>query len=183
MEFFITGVAETAEQAAGTAHALITMFDTHRQQIAGLGRAAPSALSVHELMQASPIVTIQTISKKLAVSFPTANTALEILTKLNFVRETTGRQRGKNLRLFGLSGLAGSRRRPVTKLGSKRFQTATVSPHRCSCRRRLRALPTIVTCVPSWRSPSHSWRSVVRGGQHGFLYSTLNPGPETIPIM
>ena len=41
MEFFLTGGAETAEQAAATARDLITMFDTHWQQIAGLGRAAP----------------------------------------------------------------------------------------------------------------------------------------------
>ena len=69
MEFFLTGVAETAEQAAATARDLIAMFDAHRQKIARLGRAAASALRVHELMQASPIVTIQTVSEKLGVSF------------------------------------------------------------------------------------------------------------------
>jgi Fic family protein len=71
------------------------MFDAHRQTIAGLGRAAPSALRAHELMQASPIVTIQTVSEKLAVSFPTASAALENLATVNVVRETTGRQRGR----------------------------------------------------------------------------------------
>jgi Fic family protein len=95
MEFFLTGVAETAEQAAATARDLIAMFDAHRQQIAGLGRAAPSALRVHELMQASPIVTIRTVREKLAVSFPTASTALENLARIGVVRETTGRQRGR----------------------------------------------------------------------------------------
>ena len=95
MEFFLTGVAETAEQASATARDLIVMFDTHRKQITGLGRAARSALRVHELMQASPIVTIQTVSEKLAVSFPTANTALENLAKIGVVRETTGRRRGR----------------------------------------------------------------------------------------
>ena len=73
----------------------IAMFDAHRQTIAGLGRAAPSALRVHELMQASPIVTIRTVSEKLAVSFPTASTALENLARINVVRETTGRLRGR----------------------------------------------------------------------------------------
>jgi hypothetical protein len=63
MEFFLTEVAETAEQAAATARDLITLFDAHRQKIAGLGRAAPSALRVHEVMQANPIVTIQTVQK------------------------------------------------------------------------------------------------------------------------
>ncbi len=95
MEFFLTGVAETAEQAAATACVLIAMFDTHRQEISGLGRAAPSALRVHELMQATPIVTIQTVSEKLAVSFPTASAALENLVRIGVVHETTGRQRGR----------------------------------------------------------------------------------------
>jgi hypothetical protein len=57
--------------------------------------AAPSALRVHELMQASPIVTIQTVCEKLGISFPTAGTALENLVKIGVVRETTGRQRGR----------------------------------------------------------------------------------------
>ena len=95
MAFFLTGVVETAEQAAATARDLIAMFNAHRQQIAGLGRAAPSALRVHELMQVSPIVTIQSVSEKLAVSFLTARMALEDLAKINVVRETTGRQRGR----------------------------------------------------------------------------------------
>jgi Fic family protein len=95
MEFFLTGVAETAEQAAATARDLMAMFDAHRQKITGLGRAAPSALRVHELIQASPIVTIQTVSEKLGISFPTAGIALNNLIKVDIVRETTGRQRGR----------------------------------------------------------------------------------------
>lgn len=95
MEFFLTGVAETAEQAAATARELITMFEAHRQKIGGLGRGAASALRVHELMQARPIVTIQTVSDSLNVSFPTAAAALEKLVAVGLVRETTGRKRGR----------------------------------------------------------------------------------------
>ena len=95
MEFFLTGVAETAEQAAATARDLISMFDGHRQKIGCLGRAAASALRVHELMQARPIVTIQTVSDSLSISFPTAGAALEKMVAIGLVRETTGRQRGR----------------------------------------------------------------------------------------
>jgi Fic family protein len=95
MEFFLTGVAETAEQAVATARELIAMFDADRQKIAGVGRAAPSALRVHELMQAHPIVTIQTVSSRLGVSFATAGGALEKLAGVGVVRETTGRRRGR----------------------------------------------------------------------------------------
>ncbi len=95
MEFFLTGVAETAEQAVATARELIAMFDSDRQKIADVGRAAPSALRVHELMQAHPIVTIPTVSSRLGVSFATAGGALEKLAGVGVVRETTGRRRGR----------------------------------------------------------------------------------------
>ena len=62
IEFFLTGVAETAEQASETARDLIAIFEAHRKQIATLGRSAPTALRVHEFMQARPIVTIQTVA-------------------------------------------------------------------------------------------------------------------------
>lgn len=95
MEFFLTGVAETAEQAAETARDLIFMFEAHRQQLAKLGRSAPSALRVHEFMQARPIVMTQTIADGLKISFPTASGALEKLAELGIVRETSGKQRGR----------------------------------------------------------------------------------------
>ncbi|MCL2428253.1 MAG: Fic family protein [Alphaproteobacteria bacterium] len=95
MEFFLTGVAETAEQAVATARELIAMFEAHREKITGQGRAAPSALRVHELMQSHPIVTIQTVSSRLGVSFATAAAALEKLAGVEVVRETTGRKRGR----------------------------------------------------------------------------------------
>lgn len=95
MEFFLTGVAETAEQASETARDLIAMFEAHRQRIGTLGRSAPSALRVHEFMQARPIVTIQTVAGGLQTSFPTASGALEKLEELGIVRETTGKQRGR----------------------------------------------------------------------------------------
>jgi Fic family protein len=95
MEFFLTGVAETAEQASETARDLIAMFEVHRQRIGTLGRSASSALRVHEFMQARPIVTIQSVAGGLQTSFPTASGALERLTELGIVRETTGKQRGR----------------------------------------------------------------------------------------
>ena len=95
MEFFLTGVAETAEQAVETARGLMAMFEEHRQRIATLGRAAPSALRALEVMQARPMVTIQTLADELGASFPTASGALEKLAELGIVHETTGRQRNR----------------------------------------------------------------------------------------
>lgn len=95
MEFFLTGVAETAEQAAETARKLIAMFELHRQKIATLGRTAPMTLRAHEIMQAKPIVTIQTVADELSTSFPTAGNALARLSRLGIIQETTGKQRNR----------------------------------------------------------------------------------------
>ena len=95
MEFFLTGVAETAEQAVETARGLMAMFEERRQRIATLGRAAPSALRAFEVMQARPMVTIQTLADELGASFPTASGALEKLAELGIVHETTGKQRNR----------------------------------------------------------------------------------------
>lgn len=46
-------------------------------------------------MQASQIVTIQTVSEKPAISFPTASAALWNLARIGVDRETTGRRRGR----------------------------------------------------------------------------------------
>lgn len=95
MEFFLAGVAETAEQAVAVARELITMFDAHRQWIAGLGRSASTALQLHELLQASPVVSTRTVARRLDISFPTASAALEGLARIGVVRETSGRRRGR----------------------------------------------------------------------------------------
>ncbi len=95
MEFFLTGVAETAEQASETAREPLAMFEEHRHRITKLGRSTPSALRVHEFMQARPVVAIQTVAEGLNISFPTASGALKRLVELGIVREMTGKRRGR----------------------------------------------------------------------------------------
>jgi Fic family protein len=95
MEFFLTGVAETAEQAADTAREVMSLFDRDRAGIAELGRAASSALRVHELLQRRPLVTIGAAAKELKLSVPAVTNALDLMQGLGIVREITGRQRGR----------------------------------------------------------------------------------------
>ena len=95
MEFFLTGVAETAEQATATARELMLLFEADRLTIRNLGRVAPSVLRVHELMQRRPIVTIPSASKELKLSVPTVGKALDLMASANIVRETTGKRWGR----------------------------------------------------------------------------------------
>lgn len=95
MEFFLQGVAETAEQASATARDLTTMFERDRQLISSFGRSAASVLRVHELLQKRPITTIQGASKELLMSIPTVGKALDLMASVGVVREATGRRRNR----------------------------------------------------------------------------------------
>jgi Fic family protein len=95
MEYFLTGVRDTATQAVDTAREIMTLFDQDRDAIQTLGRGAASAFRVHDLMQRRPLVTIQVAAKELALSLPTVGKSLENMVGLGLVREVTGKRRSR----------------------------------------------------------------------------------------
>ena len=95
LDFFLTGVAETAEEASAGARQILDLFARDRQRVEGLGRAAGSALRLHQLLQKHPLLTIRRAAQQLRVSLPTAATALARLEELGIVREVTGRPRDR----------------------------------------------------------------------------------------
>jgi len=98
LEFFIEGVRQTSEGAISTAQRLIALFQEDREKIQVQGRAAGSALRVHQVMKEQPITSLQEVCKKAGLSFPAASSGMTMLNKLGIVRELTGKQRN---RLFG----------------------------------------------------------------------------------
>ena len=95
LDFFLTGVLETATQAADAARQILGLFEADRRTIEALGRPASSALRVHQLLQTKPLITIPMAASALALSRPTVTSSLDHLQRARIVRETTGRQRGR----------------------------------------------------------------------------------------
>jgi Fic family protein len=95
LKFFLTGVEETANQAAATAKALMKLAAEDEQRIQGIGKASGSALRVHRLLQSQPILSIGAASRQLGISVPTVTSSLKHLTVLRIVLETTGRSYGR----------------------------------------------------------------------------------------
>jgi len=104
LEFFLTGVKETSDQATETARQILRLFENDRKRIEALGRPAASALRVHQYLQSKPLLTVQAATKELNLSPPTVRKSVGHLVELGIVRETTGRQRG---RLFVYDGYLG----------------------------------------------------------------------------
>jgi Fic family protein len=95
VRFFLTGVEETANQAGQTAKALMKLAAADEKRIQSIGKASGSALRVHRLLQAQPILSIATASDELKLSVPTVTACMHHLAKLGITRETTGRSYGR----------------------------------------------------------------------------------------
>ncbi len=100
LSFFLVGVADVAEEAAETAERTLKLFTKDKDKIQKLGRAAPSALRLHEFMQTQPYVRIGTAAKALELTIPTVTSAMNHLVQLAIVKEVSGRSRD---RLFAYS--------------------------------------------------------------------------------
>ena len=95
LDFFAEGVQVSAAQAVATANALLELVDADRDRIAGLGRAAPSALAVHKALQRQPIATSAALVEATGLTAATVNKSLSHLESLGIVGELTNRKRGR----------------------------------------------------------------------------------------
>ena len=95
LDFFAEGIEASATQAVATANALLSLVNADRDRIAGLGRAAASALTVHQALQRQPIATSSALVKATGLTPATVNKSLAHLERLGIVGEITNRQRGR----------------------------------------------------------------------------------------
>jgi Fic family protein len=100
LAFFLEGTENTARSAAEAAKQILTLFARDRDRIQTIGRAASSALRVHEYMQKKPLAGIGGLADALKLSIPTVTAALNHLVRLGIAKEVTGKRRA---RLFGYS--------------------------------------------------------------------------------
>lgn len=95
IEFFLTGVIETAQQATDTAQDIIKLFHDDRLYIEKSGTSASSILNIHHYFQRHPISNTARIKKVCKVSLPTVLRALTALERLEIIEEITGKERNK----------------------------------------------------------------------------------------
>ena len=101
LEFFLDGIAETANQAFDAAGRIVDLFRRDRDAISAGSDRAGSALRVHDTLQQNPFATAASLVEKTGLTTPTVNAVLADLERLGIVEEVTGRRRG---RVFGYRG-------------------------------------------------------------------------------
>ena len=95
--FFVDAIAHTANQAVQTAQKLNQLRQTHRAQIMELGRIAPSAQQVLDVLFEYPIANINTLVKHGQITAATAGKVMDKLSQpeIAFVTELTGQKRNR----------------------------------------------------------------------------------------
>ena len=95
LDFFAEGVQVSATQAVTTANEMFVLVAADRNRIAALGRAAASALAVHQALQRQPIATAGALVKVTGLTAATVNKSLAHLERAGVVSELTGHRRGR----------------------------------------------------------------------------------------
>lgn len=98
LEFFLVGIAETANQAFEAAMRIVDLFKRDREAINAESERVGSALRVHDLLQQNPFATAKALVRHTGLTSPTINAALADLQRLGIIEEVTGRRRGRVFR-------------------------------------------------------------------------------------
>lgn len=95
LEFFLAGVADTANQAFDAATRIVDLFKEDRERITVESDRPGSALRIHDYFQQNPYMTANQLVQETGLSAPTVNAALGDLVRSGIVEEITGRKRGR----------------------------------------------------------------------------------------
>ena len=90
LDYFLYGVAETANQVVATTQTISALFKSDNDKIVVLKRAGITARQAHERLQKIAISNANNMAAALNVSVPTARLALNNLKELGIVRDIQG---------------------------------------------------------------------------------------------
>lgn len=95
LRFFLEGIIEVAESATSTTREIVQLVERDRRRIHSLGRAAGSALRLHEHAVRQIAFRLPEASRALGLSLPAVSKAARHLEGLEILDEVTGRPRNR----------------------------------------------------------------------------------------
>lgn len=95
IQFFLSGVIDTANQATETAQAILALFERDRRKLEAGGKPTAATLSIHNYFQNHPITNTTKIKDACGISLPTVLRSLASLEQQGIIEEITGKDRHK----------------------------------------------------------------------------------------
>lgn len=95
LDFFLEGVTLTAASAVDIAQRLVALFKEDTARVQQVGRGATTMILVLQSLHERPVITLNEVSRRTGLSFPTSAKGMAALTALGLVRELTGFRRNR----------------------------------------------------------------------------------------
>jgi Fic family protein len=95
LEFFLEGVATTAEQAVETSKKILRLRKEDMNKISTLGRSIPKAVLLFNSLFHTSLVMIKDVEKITGLKNPNALGLVNKMVAMGILKETTGRKRNK----------------------------------------------------------------------------------------
>jgi Fic family protein len=95
LDFFLEGVVSTATSAVDTAQRLVVLFKEDTARLQAVGRGATTMLRVLQSLHERPVITLNEVSRRTGLSFPTSAKGMTSLVDIGLVRELTGFRRNR----------------------------------------------------------------------------------------
>ena len=96
LDFFLDGIATISDEAVTSARDLYSLVSIDRTRLLAAQTVSVSALRLFEQLPRQPIVTVASAMKIVDATKPTTTRAIEILSDLGILVETTGRKRDRS---------------------------------------------------------------------------------------
>ena len=96
LQFFLQGVAMTAEEATETAERIFELREQHRAIV--IEEVGAGGLKLLSTLFDRPLVNVNFVTRALDVTFPTANRLVGRFEELGLLREVTGQRRSRRFR-------------------------------------------------------------------------------------
>lgn len=95
VNFYLDCVREAADDGVDVAQRLFALLGKDRRHLTRHGRTTVAAIQLLDMLHEHPMVTVPRARDMLKTTAPTARKAINILTDLGMLRETTGKQRDR----------------------------------------------------------------------------------------
>ena len=95
IEFFLTGIYETSNQAVNTAQNIVSLFESDEEKIKNLNKDTVGVLKTYNFLKKHPISNTRKIVKSSQSSLQTVLRSLRALEEIGLVKELTGNHNNK----------------------------------------------------------------------------------------
>lgn len=96
VSFFLEGVAMAAAEAEQSIIAIASLIAADRRKLLQSPKSSPASYRLFEQLPMMPRFTVERVRQQLDTTFPTANSAVQVLQNLGFVVEVTGQKKNRS---------------------------------------------------------------------------------------